>query len=293
MIGVPDRPAPDDVDAVVVALKSRTNPVEDADRGVAGSAALAAAGRLPAVLFQVLFDLRLDAARQHRPGGGSADGCPGHRLHHCLPGVPGEPADDLQGLPVRRRRAAERKRHAPPPADADDRRQSGAGSASPGEAQGRPDRLRHRRPRCVPRSASGSRCCAATATASPSSMRLSDDDLRADRRGLRRPAAGHRRVRPGSRPARRTSAARGCWPPMRRPASLPGTGGLRAVIAGSCSTATQQQVALMRERHPDVPHRSAGAGAVLATSSRPRSTGRHRASATSRSWSTPPPGRKR
>ena len=30
MIGVPDRPAPDDVDAVVVALKSRTNPVDDA-----------------------------------------------------------------------------------------------------------------------------------------------------------------------------------------------------------------------------------------------------------------------
>ena len=30
MIGVPDRPVPDDVDAVVVALKSRTNPVEEA-----------------------------------------------------------------------------------------------------------------------------------------------------------------------------------------------------------------------------------------------------------------------
>jgi 3-dehydrotetronate 4-kinase len=32
--------------------------------------------------------------------------------------------------------------------------------------------------------------------------------------------------------------------------TLPGTGGLRAVIAGSCSAATQQQVALMRDRHP-------------------------------------------
>ena len=30
MIGVPDRPLPDDVDAVVVALKSRTAPVEEA-----------------------------------------------------------------------------------------------------------------------------------------------------------------------------------------------------------------------------------------------------------------------
>ncbi len=32
--------------------------------------------------------------------------------------------------------------------------------------------------------------------------------------------------------------------------SLPATGGLRAVIAGSCSIATQGQVAAMRERHP-------------------------------------------
>ena len=32
--------------------------------------------------------------------------------------------------------------------------------------------------------------------------------------------------------------------------TLPGTGGLRAVIAGSCSAATQQQVALMRDHHP-------------------------------------------
>jgi uncharacterized protein YgbK (DUF1537 family) len=32
--------------------------------------------------------------------------------------------------------------------------------------------------------------------------------------------------------------------------ALPRTGGKRAVISGSCSTATQRQVALMRERHP-------------------------------------------
>lgn len=31
---------------------------------------------------------------------------------------------------------------------------------------------------------------------------------------------------------------------------LPPTGGLRAVIAGSCSVATQGQVAAMREKHP-------------------------------------------
>ena len=35
-----------------------------------------------------------------------------------------------------------------------------------------------------------------------------------------------------------------------RAADLPGSGGLRAVIAGSCSSATQQQVALMREHYP-------------------------------------------
>jgi uncharacterized protein YgbK (DUF1537 family) len=68
LIGVQEEPGPppDDVDAVVIALKSHTNLVEEA---VAESIAalLVAGGRLPAVLLQVLLDLRFHAARQHRP----------------------------------------------------------------------------------------------------------------------------------------------------------------------------------------------------------------------------------
>jgi len=48
--------------------------------------------------------------------------------------------------------------------------------------------------------------------------------------------------------------------------ALPPTGGLRAVVAGSCSTATQGQVAMMRERHPTFqvdPLRLAGAEDVV------------------------------
>jgi 3-dehydrotetronate 4-kinase len=43
---------------------------------------------------------------------------------------------------------------------------------------------------------------------------------------------------------------RGLLPPNQEAATLPPTGGLRAVVAGSCSVATQGQVARMRERHP-------------------------------------------
>ena len=62
----------DGFDAVVVALKSRTNPVDEA---VAWSLAVgrcaAGAGRASAVL-QVLLDVRFDRRGQHRPGGGGA-----------------------------------------------------------------------------------------------------------------------------------------------------------------------------------------------------------------------------
>ena len=87
--------------------------------------------------------------------------------------------------------------------------------------------------------------------------------------------------------------SRGCWPAMRRAGTLPGTGGLRAVIAGSCSTATQQQVALMRERHPTF-----HIDPLALSQSGDRRRGRARLGGIahrqrSRSWSTPPPGRKR
>ncbi|MGV1768382.1 3-oxo-tetronate kinase [Rhizobium rhizogenes] len=49
------------------------------------------------------------------------------------------------------------------------------------------------------------------------------------------------------RPEQRHSRARG---DRNSPRSLPKVGGMRAVIAGSCSNATQQQVGLMRTHHP-------------------------------------------
>ncbi len=60
MIGVPQGPIPGDIDAVVIALKSRTSPVGQAVAESLAALRLAAAGRLPAVLLQVLLDLRLD-----------------------------------------------------------------------------------------------------------------------------------------------------------------------------------------------------------------------------------------
>ena len=60
VIGVPDGPAPD-ADAVVVALKSRTNPARRCRGAEPGRPGLAAEGRVPANLLQVLFDVR-----QHR-----------------------------------------------------------------------------------------------------------------------------------------------------------------------------------------------------------------------------------
>ena len=74
-IGVPDGAASTaDVDAVVVALKSRTIAAGRRGRAIARRAALAAGAGRDADLLQVLLDLRLDAARQHRPGDRGADG---------------------------------------------------------------------------------------------------------------------------------------------------------------------------------------------------------------------------
>ena len=51
LIGVPARLAPEDADAVVVALKSRTTPAARRHRAIAGGAALAASGEHAADLL--------------------------------------------------------------------------------------------------------------------------------------------------------------------------------------------------------------------------------------------------
>ena len=79
VIGVPEGQVAD-CDAVVVALKSRTAPVGAGGRAVAGRGALAACAGCDADLLQGLLDLRLHAARQHRPGDRGADGRAGREL---------------------------------------------------------------------------------------------------------------------------------------------------------------------------------------------------------------------
>ena len=127
-----------DVDAVVVALKSRTAPVGRGGGAVARRRALAARAGRDADLLQGLLDLRLDAARQHRPGRRGADGRAAGRLRRRHAGLPRERAHRVQGPPVRRRPAAVGQLDAQSPADADDRRQPrarAAGAARP--ARGR------------------------------------------------------------------------------------------------------------------------------------------------------------
>jgi uncharacterized protein YgbK (DUF1537 family) len=76
---------------------------------------------------------------------------------------------------------------------------------------------------------------------------LTDDDLNA----LGAACAGLSLVTAGSGLAIGLAQNFRSLPSGERVASvLPPTGGKRAVIAGSCSTATRRQVALMRERHP-------------------------------------------
>ena len=63
MIGVPDGSWPDDADAVVVALKSRTSPVGQAVSRIARGLAMASSRRMRTALLQILLDVRLNSAR--------------------------------------------------------------------------------------------------------------------------------------------------------------------------------------------------------------------------------------
>ena len=69
-IGVPPKGAiPDDVDAVVVALKTRSIAGQGRHRPIARRAEGAAGSRLRPLLLQILLDLRFDRRRQYRSGG--------------------------------------------------------------------------------------------------------------------------------------------------------------------------------------------------------------------------------
>ena len=136
VIGVPAKGAPlPEADAVVVALKSRTIPAAEAVAQSLAAFAGSQAGRHAADLLQVLLDLRFHRCRQYRPGRRCAADGAGRRVHHRLPGFPGERPHDLSGPSVRRRPAALGLRHAEPSADADDRRESRARARPADEAR--------------------------------------------------------------------------------------------------------------------------------------------------------------
>lgn len=127
LLGVPDTAlaseAAAQADALVVALKIRTVPVEEAvSQALAALEALRAAG-CPPVLLEILLHLRLHPQGQHRPGGGGPAPSPRRRPRGRLPLLSRKQADGLSGLPFRGRQAAARNLHAQPPADAHDRRE--------------------------------------------------------------------------------------------------------------------------------------------------------------------------
>ena len=211
LIGVPQPgdPAPD-ADAVVVALKSRTAPVRQAVERKPRRARLAARGRLPAVLLQILLDLRQHRCRQYRPGRRCADRSTRLRLRARLPGVSRQCAQRLSGLSVRRRHAAERKRHGAPSADADDRRQPGARAVAADRRHGRPGSVRNRR---AGRRGDPPGDDSAEGAGPPLRHRRCGERCASDRdrRGRRASCADHRRFR-------RRDGTAGEFPP-RRPAA--------------------------------------------------------------------------
>ncbi len=154
VIGVPERgsPTPADADAVVVALKSRTAPVAEAVAQSLAAARWLRAQGAAQIYFKVCSTFDSTPAGNIGPVTEALMDELQADFVVITPGLPRERAHRLQGPPVRRRPAAVRQLDEQPPADADDRRQPGArdaGAARRGAgAQGRPDRLPLRGPRC-------------------------------------------------------------------------------------------------------------------------------------------------
>ena len=258
---------------MVVALKSRTIAAAEAVRAVArrGAGAARAAGRAgcssntarPSIRTDAgnigpVIEALLDSARQAPSPSRARRFPPAGRTVY-------------RGLPVRQRRAAERKPDEGSSADADARRQPGARAAAADRAAGRP--RRHARPwqRARPRFAPRSRP-ARRRTASSSSTRITDEDLRAIGAALAQlplitggsgVAIGLPRGLSRGRPARRVDGGAAAAASRRT--------GRRAILAGSCSAATRAQVKAAiaaglphsarrsagdRERHPDRARRS-------------------------------------
>jgi len=138
-IGVPAGPLATEVDAVVVALKSRTiAPAEAVAQSLEALRWLQAQGARQ-IYFKYCSTFDSTPAGNIGPvteGLMEALGCD---FTIATPAFP-QRANRVQGLPVCRRGAAQRERHAKPSAHADDRCQPGACAAGADAAQGGTDR---------------------------------------------------------------------------------------------------------------------------------------------------------
>lgn len=115
-------------DAVVIALKTRTLPVDEAVAESLGAAAWLknhGAGQLyfkcRTAVLQVLLHLRFQTRRKHRPGCRRPGRPPGSTPDRRRPGFAGTSPHPVHGQPVHRRPAASGITEEPPPADPDDR----------------------------------------------------------------------------------------------------------------------------------------------------------------------------
>ncbi len=130
-IGVPPKGAiPDDVDAVVVALKTRSIAAKEAIAQSLAALDAPAGGGLCALLLQILLDLRFDRRRQHRPGRRRAARRARRQQAIYNPAFP-ENGRTSSSPSVRRRHPAVRLPHAPSSAQSDDGFQSGARPGAP------------------------------------------------------------------------------------------------------------------------------------------------------------------
>ena len=249
-IGIPEAPLAQEVDAVVVALKSRTIPAADAvAQSLAALAWLRNAG-CQADLLQVLLHLRLDGQGQHRPRHRRADGCarrptsPSPARRSPRPAAPSAAATCSSATCCCPSRGM--KDHPlTPMTDANLVRVLQAQT----QAQGRAHPLRHAGARCrsvarADRGAAGRgrRHCRRRCAVGGRS--------RLHRRGLRRPAAGDRRLRRGARDRRSITARSGRLGHAATAAALPRVAGRSAVLSGSCSVATNGQVAHWMQSRP-------------------------------------------
>lgn len=142
-IGVPTTSLDDDVEAVVVALKSRTLPADEAVSQSLEALAWLQAQGCEQFYFKYCSTFDSTPAGNIGPVTDALMTSLGTDFTVACPALPANQRTVYNGYLFAGGRAAQRKRHAGPPSHAHDGCQSGARSRRPDAPAGRPDRLRH------------------------------------------------------------------------------------------------------------------------------------------------------